>query len=84
MPGFDGTGPRGRGPMTGRGMGSCGRGYRRGRAGNGRGFFNRTFGGFFGSRTITENEEKEVLKDEAEVLKKELNEIESRLEDLEK
>lgn len=23
MPGFDGTGPRGRGPMTGRGMGFC-------------------------------------------------------------
>jgi hypothetical protein len=23
MPGFDGTGPRGRGPMTGRGMGYC-------------------------------------------------------------
>lgn len=23
MPGFDGTGPRGQGPMTGRGMGYC-------------------------------------------------------------
>ena len=23
MPGFDGTGPKGRGPMTGRGMGFC-------------------------------------------------------------
>jgi len=23
MPGFDGTGPRGRGPMTGRGEGNC-------------------------------------------------------------
>lgn len=23
MPGFDGTGPQGRGPMTGRGMGFC-------------------------------------------------------------
>ena len=23
MPGFDGTGPRGEGPMTGRGMGYC-------------------------------------------------------------
>ncbi len=34
MPGFDGTGPRGQGPMTGRGMGYCavpieeGSGYR--------------------------------------------------------
>ena len=25
MPGFDGTGPRGRGPLTGRGRGICGR-----------------------------------------------------------
>ncbi len=28
MPGFDGTGPLGRGPMTGRGLGRC-RGFRR-------------------------------------------------------
>lgn len=33
MPGFDGTGPRGRGPLTGRGLGPCGRGF-----GFGRGF----------------------------------------------
>ncbi len=32
MPGFDRTGPLGRGPMTGRGLGPCGRGvaFRRG------------------------------------------------------
>lgn len=85
MPGFDGTGPRGRGPMTGRGMGSCGRGYRRGYGRrNSRGFFNRTFGGFFGNRTVTDDEEKKVLQEEAEILKKELNEVKSRLEDLEK
>jgi len=29
MPGFDGTGPQGRGPMTGRGSGRCGRAFRR-------------------------------------------------------
>ena len=29
MPAFDGTGPRGFGPMTGRGFGSCGYRYRR-------------------------------------------------------
>lgn len=45
MPGFDGTGPLGYGPMTGRGLGPCGRGLRRGfgfyggrRRGWGRGF----------------------------------------------
>ncbi len=31
MPRFDGTGPAGQGPMTGREMGSCGRGLGRGR-----------------------------------------------------
>ena len=39
MPGFDGTGPSGLGPRTGRGMGPCGRGlgFRRG-YGRGMGF----------------------------------------------
>ena len=30
MPGFDMTGPWGYGPMTGRGLGPCGRGFARG------------------------------------------------------
>ena len=30
MPRLDGTGPMGQGPMTGRGMGNCGGGMRRG------------------------------------------------------
>lgn len=30
MPGFDRTGPQGRGPETGRGLGPCGRGLGRG------------------------------------------------------
>jgi len=30
MPAFDGTGPQGMGPLTGRGFGPCGRGFRRG------------------------------------------------------
>ncbi|MBO8158241.1 DUF5320 domain-containing protein [Thermosyntropha sp.] len=49
MPGFDGTGPLGYGPMTGRGLGPCGRGLRRGYFGFGRGRgigFGRRFGGF--------------------------------------
>lgn len=54
MPGFDGTGPRGQGPMTGWGAGYCGsRGFRRlggvpgygyGRGRGGRGRRNRYFG----------------------------------------
>ncbi len=40
MPGFDGTGPRGQGPMTGGGFGNCagaGAGYAGSRGGFGRG-----------------------------------------------
>jgi len=56
MPNKDGTGPLGRGPLTGRGLGDCcpreqsgiGRGFRQGRGFNrGRGFgrgFDRNFG----------------------------------------
>jgi len=40
MPGFNGTGPQGYGPMTGRGLGPCGGGksYGRGNRSFGRGF----------------------------------------------
>ena len=56
MPGFDSTGPRGQGSMTGRGLGPCGRriGYGRGLGtGFGRGFgigrgFGRGYGRGFG------------------------------------
>mgnify|MGYP001279932871 CR=1 FL=1 len=61
MPGFDGTGPRGQGPMTGGGRGycvvdmtravplrGCGRGFFRG--GLGRGFRNRYYAGFYSGR----------------------------------
>jgi hypothetical protein len=51
MPGFDGTGPLGEGPMTGGGFGYCGTGRRsplglRGRAFSGRFGAGRGFGGF--------------------------------------
>jgi hypothetical protein len=53
MPGFDGTGPRGMGPMTGGGRGFCspwglGRGTYGYGAGIGRGGRFRSFGGGFG------------------------------------
>ncbi len=38
MPNFDGTGPSGRGPLTGRGMGNCEDRADRQRLGQGRGF----------------------------------------------
>ena len=79
MPGQDRTGPLGQGPMTGRGLGPCGRGLRRG--------FGRDFGRGLGWRcwgypyaepvTLTKTEEKKIL--EAE-----LKEIEAKKEDIQK
>lgn len=44
MPGFDGTGPRGCGPRTGRGLGYCGAGYRHRPHGFRRGYYGRRHG----------------------------------------
>ncbi len=45
MPGFDGTGPMGQGPKSGRGLGRCGRKMNRGvsERGTGRSWLGRTF-----------------------------------------
>ena len=80
MPGFDGTGPYGEGPLTGRGLGPCGRGlgFRRG-FGRGMGFGR---GLAFGPRVITEAEEKQILQDELKALQEETKEIEKRLKEI--
>ena len=89
MPGGDGTGPAGQGPMTGRRMGYCA-GF------NMPGFMNPGFGRGFGRRfgfgrffqpimqpqTITETEEKEILQEELKALKREIDEIQKRLKEL--
>jgi len=78
MPGFNGTGPSGAGPMTGRGMGRCGYGASRGA---GRGWFGRGFRrigqglGYGFRRPWTKAEEKEALDEEEGVLKEELARI---------
>ena len=64
MPNMDGTGPNGRGSMTGRGMGRCGRGQRRG------------FGRFCFRRAVTKEEEKKMLQEEQEEINKRLKELE--------
>jgi len=88
MPGYDRTGPRGQGPMTGGGFGYCGtgRGYRRPgyrRFGAGMGFgrgagYARANRGayYYNAPTVTADEEKEMLKEEMEYLKSRLNELE--------
>ncbi len=73
MPRFNGMGPLGFGPGTGRGMGPCG-------AGTG---WQRGFGRFwrFGSQ-ITKKEEKEMLDEEAKALEEDLKAIKERLAEL--
>jgi len=61
MPRFDGTGPMGYGPMTGRGMGPCGRGFR-GNWGGGYGF----------RRFISPKNELAALENEEKALEEEL------------
>ena len=78
MPGQDKTGPFGQGPLTGRGLGPCGRGFgfRRGR-GFGRGFFP-----LRQPLELSETEEKKILESELEEMKLEMKEIEKRLKEL--
>ena len=87
MPGFDGTGPRGMGPMTGGGRGYCnhrgvGAGWAphwgRGRGGYGYGYAGRMSGPGFVSR----DQEIDYLRSEAEALKTALEEVEARVRDL--
>lgn len=106
MPGFDGTGPQGSGPMTGGGRGYCvmpggnvafgfGRGgrfgapgaslgWRRGRAGRGRGV---DAGGWtapgmsFGA-PITDERELSQLRQHAETIRQDLERIRHRIAEL--
>ena len=96
MPGYDGTGPRGMGSMTGGGRGYCampvgnfvgrprvGRGIGRG---GGRGWRNMYYAtGLAGWQRsgFTPEDEKEALRSEAELLKQELSDIQSRISALE-
>ncbi len=83
MPAFDQTGPRGQGPLTGRGMGPCGQGYRMGRFGRGMSGFGRGLGRYFGWNAPQTKEEKlEALKDYKQALKEELEDVEKEEADI--
>ncbi len=94
MPRFDGTGPGGSGPGTGWGSGPCGAGmgWRRGGGrgwgrGYGRGLGRGRSGGYGPysypyQSTITEKEEKEILKDELTNLEEDLKAVKARLSKL--
>ena len=87
MPGFDGTGPRGMGPMTGGGRGFCSpRGI--GAAARMYGFSSRVpyahpyygaygFGPF--APRVTREQQLEFLKSEAEALRDDLKAVEARI-----
>ncbi|RLG11418.1 hypothetical protein DRN69_07755 [Candidatus Pacearchaeota archaeon] len=78
MPGFDGTGPLGLGPLTGRGRGYC-------RLGLGRRFARRMrfFEPGIQPLVITEPEEKRILQAELKEIEEEKKEIQKRLKELE-
>ena len=94
MPGFDGTGPRGMGPMTGgergfcnpRGIGAANRPY--GIApgfgyGYGRGYgFGRGFGFAPYAPSMTKEQELDFLKNQAQEMKSQLEQIEARIQQL--
>jgi hypothetical protein len=91
MPGYDGTGPGGTGPLTGGGRGFCAgsvngtaRRPRFGRGGgNGRRNIYRATGLTGWQRAgVTPLSEKEVLKEEADFLRGELADIQSRIVEL--
>ena len=80
MPKYDKTGPAGAGPRTGRGMGSCSDGNAQGG-----GFFGRCCGrGFGGFRRMSNEDRKEMLKEEAVYLKEDLEAVEKELAETEK
>lgn len=79
MPGFDQTGPRGQGPLTGRGFGPCGLGlgWRR-RFGPGRGM-----GRYFGWQwPQSEKEQVEALTEYKKALKEELEDVDKEEKEL--
>jgi hypothetical protein len=90
MPGFDGTGPRGMGPMTGGGRGFCaiplnsgwpayaGTPFRRPYASPYQGAYG--FGPF--APGMTREQELELLKSETQALREELKGVETRIKQL--
>ena len=81
MPGWDGTGPLGRGPLTGRGFGPCGRGYA-GFGGGGRGRWCGYSRGFRAEPAYLPAG-KDFLLEVKEILERRLNFIKDKLADLE-
>ncbi|MEA4872907.1 MAG: DUF5320 domain-containing protein [Synergistaceae bacterium] len=84
MPRGDGTGPTGRGPMSGRGMGFCVRTFETGETSYIGGSIRRGFRCLFGRGCATipvaPASEKEILENEKKILQKHLELLEEKLE----
>lgn len=81
MPGRNGTGPVGQGPLTGRGMGPCG-GVNAGGCGWGMGFGRRRggfFSGFSFGDPVAAKTQEELLKEQKELLQARIDEIDKQL-----
>ena len=80
MPGLDRTGPSGEGPLTGRGLGPCGRGlaFRRG-SGRGQG---RSFARAGYQVELSKEDENKILEAELKQIELEKKEIEKRMKEL--
>lgn len=81
MPGRNGTGPVGQGPLTGRGMGPCG-GVNAGGCGWGMGFGRRRggfFSGFSSGDPLATKTQEELLKEQKELLQARIDEIDKQL-----
>jgi len=85
MPRFDKTGPQGQGAMTGRGMGSCGKGKTGMQRGFGRccGGYGRGLGRYFGWNAPQTKEEKlENIQEYKQALEEELEDVDKQLTNL--
>ena len=88
MPGFDGTGPRGMGSMTGGGRGFCnpwgvGTVYRSYGVAPGVGYgYGRGFGFSPYVPSMTKEQELDYLKNQAQAMKGQLEQIEARIQQL--
>jgi hypothetical protein len=71
MPGGNGTGPLGRGPLTGRGLGPCGRGY-----GRGLGYYD-----YYEPYPVDENTDRSFLENEKAMLEARLKDINEALDE---
>ena len=76
MPGMDGTGSLGQGSLTGRGLGPCGCGMRRG-FGRGCGRFR-----YIEPLVLTQEEQKKILETQLKEIELEKQNIEKKLKEL--